>query len=303
MAASTWCWGGTSSTNPAASNWINSVAGTYGALASGDVAVIQPIANLTLTAIGAGTQQAVTLAALYINDFSETLGTTLGAWEISSAYVEINQGSLQSSSRIRLKLGGYEAKVNVNGTTKTRSDSGLPVCRLEMTNTASSLYVSGSCDVGVGVDTPGQQSNVANLFASTLGDQCLVTLGAGVTWSTVRNSGADLVLNRPSSTGTLLNLDGTTILRGQGTNGTITAVSGTVRVDNRPASSTVNALNLLVMQGGEVDWRGNPSPALVAARQDSGGTERYASPAQVTYTSDQAVLGYKVTRQTSLSDQ
>lgn len=292
-------WNSSSSTDPLAANWKPSTGGANTTLASGDVAVLAPVTGTTLVAINSQTQQAVTLEALYVEEgFTPNVGSQTADWQISFNNLFVRQET-NTSGRIRLGGGGVAFKAYVTGTGRSPTDASQKVVRLVGTSTLNELYVTGASSVGFASSTPGEAGALNKCYAS--GADATVLIGGAATWTEIRNNGADLEAHGVSSSGLVTTIAGDTTLRGVGTNGTVVALGGTTYIASRPSSSTLNAADYVVLNGGDVDVSINPSNLIVQKLEDRGGNLILASPSQLTVSTTTLVFDTNVRRTSSYS--
>lgn len=292
-------WNSSSSTDPLAANWKPSTGGANTTLASGDVAVLAPVTGTTLVAINSQTQQAVTLEALYVEEgFTPAVGSQTADWQISFNKLFVRQETL-ASGRVRLNGGATAFKAYITGTGTVPTDASQKVVRLTGSSTLNELYVTGASDVGFASSTPGESGALSKCFVS--GANASVLLGSAATWTELRNNGAELEVRGVSSGGLVTTIAGTTTLRGDGTNGTLVALGGTTLVASRPPSSTLNAVDYVVLEGGDVDVSINPADLIVGKLEDRGGNLILGSPSQLSISTTTLVFDTNVRRTSTYS--
>lgn len=278
--ANTFYWSSTSSTDPTVgANWTKDDGTTGNVPASGDVAFVQALQTGTAAAVSTTTSQlAVTLAALYIDSsHAAGIGSATSEWAISANNIFVRRTSGSGSGRIKINHGGVETKIYVETTGSASSDNNRAVARFRGTNTANAVYVTGG-SVGLAASTPGESAVYATIIAT--GNETAVTIGGGVTWTTLQVSGAGVLLNAPAPTGQATVLAGNLTAQFVGSLGTLTAIGGTSYLNQRAASGDdVGQLNL---RGGLIDLTQNPDGFSATQTSDGGGTIVAATPAQVT---------------------
>lgn len=277
---STFYWSSTSSTNPTlGANWTKDDGTTGNVPATGDVAFVQALQTGTAAAISTTTSQAsITLSALYIDSsHAAGIGSATSEWAICAQNIFVRRTSGSGSGRIKINHGGVQTNIYVETTGSSSSDNNRPVARFRGTNTANAVYVTGG-SVGLAASTPGEAANYGTIIAT--GTNTSVTIGGGVTWTTVQCNGAGMLLNAPSDTGQVTVLAGNFTSQYVGALGTLTAVGGTAYLNHRAASgSDVGQLNL---RGGDIDLTLNPEAFVATATSDGGGKITLATPDQLT---------------------
>jgi len=176
-------------------------------------------------------QSAVTLASLSIDSsYTGRLGTSAAALQVSATTMTIGQEVLdgQTTGSGRLRIDGTFTTVNVLNTATNGADIGFPPCRLKGTITTLNVLRG---KVGIAVSTPVETSTVTTLNGNkdNAAAQPIITLGNGVTVTTINIKGSKVV-TRNSATITAVTLyDGSYSVQGDAAHTTLTMYGGAVQ--------------------------------------------------------------------------
>lgn len=226
-------------------------------------------------------QSAVTLANLNIDrGFAYVVGSTLLALKISATNWRIGQPPSDGSSPagsmlINLDFGTNQFTGRMIGSNNTGT-SGLPTVNVAGTHASNAVFMSGGA-LGIGTAKPAQSSTVAS--ASISGGK--LTLGSGVTWTTLTNSGGTMIVNSGSSSGTINNYSGTLTTEGSALIGTIAGYGGAIYANHRvPSSASLTNFEAL---GAAWDFTGNESAITMTNTTLRSGSITMANPSQITF--------------------
>jgi hypothetical protein len=187
-------------------------------------------------------QSSITLASFIIDEaMAYAVGTIANKLRISATKADIGRpatggSTTQMSALINLDFGsnvctGIIYRSNNIGT------SGQPAIQIKGTHASNAFTVMGNAIVGFGTNTRGEATTVATL---TVKDTAIVTVGSGVTLTTVNPEGGKV----------LLNCAATTIAYGKGTVETAgTGAITTVNVGGKFIGNSTGTITTLVAAG------------------------------------------------------
>ncbi len=226
-------------------------------------------------------QSAVTLSALHIaHTFTGVVGLPLDRFtvdpdssdsskpEYRTSYLRVgatqvnigaqaDQEGATGASRLKLDTGSGQTQLNVLASSSSSADAGLPALRWKGTHAGNVVNVTRG-QIALAGDTPGETATLSELNVGQQGDvanDALVTVGSGVTVTTVRQAGG--VLYQLAGATTLWQSAGTCHVIGSGAL-TTARIAGIAYLGSTGAIGT-----LTVVGGGQADFSRDPRARTV----------------------------------------
>lgn len=218
---------------------------------------------------------AVSLASLNIaQSFTGKLGQALvpggGYFRIGATAVDVGyhygSGTPAGSGRIKVDLGAVQSAVTVHNSSGSPTESNRPAVRLLCNHASTVLHVRKG-KVGLACETPAETSTLASAsvaFVDSQASDADVLLGAGVTITTLTQTGGKAVLQ--SAATTVTSRGGNLTTAGSGAITTLNAQGGNIVANATGTITTVYA------DAGRIDFTRSRSARTVttlAARDGS----------------------------------
>lgn len=229
-------------------------------------------------------QSAILLASLNIaHSYTGRIGTTSAYLQIGATLCNIgyhygpNETLFNGSDRIKLDLGTDPSTIVVENTNISAAENGMPTVRILCNDAATTLEVRRG-QVGVAFET-GETSTLSKItssYVSQIGTDANVYIGAGVTLTTLFQSGGYVVLRCAATTVT--SWGGTLLTTGTGAIATLNGYGGTI------TSNSSGTITACTVTGGIVDFTKSATARTVTTpKLDNPGQIKF-DPAVMTFT-------------------